>query len=80
MRPTSDLRVNHLRPLLPPAILKEELPCDGRTALLIQGHRQALSRIVHGRDVRPVVIVGPCSVHDPEAARSYAARLAPIAA
>ena len=76
---TSDLRIRTARPLLSPAILEEDLPLGETGATLVHGARHAVSEILHGRDDRLVVIVGPCSVHDPKAALDYAQRLKPVA-
>jgi 3-deoxy-7-phosphoheptulonate synthase len=72
---TRDLRIESFRPLLPPAILLEELPIGERGALTVSGGREAVSRILAGADDRLVAVVGPCSIHDPAAARDYGARL-----
>jgi 3-deoxy-7-phosphoheptulonate synthase len=72
---TRDLRIESFRALIPPAILLEELPLGERGAATVSHGRQAIVRILQGQDDRLVVIVGPCSIHDPVAAREYAARL-----
>ena len=72
---TDDVRIDNLRPLLPPAILMEELPLAEQCAELVASTRKKVGDIVSGRDDRLVVIVGPCSVHDPKAAVEYASRL-----
>ncbi|MEE8311263.1 MAG: 3-deoxy-7-phosphoheptulonate synthase, partial [Candidatus Binatia bacterium] len=72
---TDDLRIAQLRPLIPPAILMEELPLTEGISTVIAGAREAAARIVRGEDDRLLVIVGPCSIHDPVAAREYATRL-----
>jgi 3-deoxy-7-phosphoheptulonate synthase len=72
---TRDLRVESFRPLISPAILLEELPLSEEGSATVARGRQEISRILDGRDDRLVVIVGPCSIHDPAAARDYAARL-----
>jgi 3-deoxy-7-phosphoheptulonate synthase len=74
-----DVRIENLRPLIPPAILMEELPLDeAQTALVARG-RAEVGAIVEGKDRRLLVIVGPCSIHDPAAAIDYAGRLAEVA-
>jgi 3-deoxy-7-phosphoheptulonate synthase len=78
-QPTRDLRIASIRPLLPPAILLEELPLRAEGATTVLGARDAVSRILDGRDDRLLVVVGPCSVHDPVAALDYAQRLARLA-
>jgi 3-deoxy-7-phosphoheptulonate synthase len=76
---TDDLRIENLRPLLPPAILMEEQAAtDSGTATVVRG-RDEIVRILNGDDDRLLVVVGPCSIHDPEAALDYARRLAAVA-
>lgn len=72
---TDDLRIAQLKPLIPPAILMEELPISERAAHTVASARCALDAILAGADDRLVVVVGPCSIHDPQAALEYAARL-----
>lgn len=76
LKNTDDLRIKHLKPLLSPAILLEELPITPSIAQLVADTRQSISQILHGRDDRLLVVVGPCSIHDPVAAMEYAALLA----
>ena len=72
---TRDLRVESNRPLLPPAILVEELPLSEAGSQVVGQAREAISRILSGADDRLIAVVGPCSVHDPVAAMDYARRL-----
>src|SRR5262244_30446 len=72
---TRDLRVESIRPLLPPAILLEELPLSEDASQVITRARDEVAAILTGTDDRLVVVVGPCSVHDPAAAGEYARRL-----
>ena len=72
---TDDLRIAELRPLTSPAILMEELPISEAVSNLITKTRRAAGNIVKGEDDRLLVIVGPCSIHDPDAALEYAGRL-----
>ena len=76
---TRDLRVESIRPLLPPAILLEELPLSDAAAITVSRGREEVARILRGEDDRLVVIVGPCSIHDPGAAVDYAQRLRRLA-
>jgi len=78
LRKTDDLRITQVRPLLPPAILLEEIPITERASEVVAGTRQVVADALDGSDPRMVVVVGPCSIHDPEAARAYARRLAPL--
>jgi 3-deoxy-7-phosphoheptulonate synthase len=77
---TDDLRITQVRPLIPPAILLEEIPISERASNVVASSRDAIADVLKGRDNRLVVIVGPCSIHDPRAALEYAERLKPLAA
>ncbi|TCJ20561.1 3-deoxy-7-phosphoheptulonate synthase [Rubrobacter taiwanensis] len=76
---TRDLRIESIRPLIPPAILIEQLPLPEESALGVIRAREEVVRILNGRDDRLMVVVGPCSIHDPEAALDYARRLKHLA-
>jgi 3-deoxy-7-phosphoheptulonate synthase len=76
---TRDLRVVQNRPLLSPAILLEELPLPPAGARVVRDSRAEMVRILNGDDDRLLVVVGPCSIHDPAAAIDYARRLAALA-
>jgi 3-deoxy-7-phosphoheptulonate synthase len=73
---TSDLHVVETRPLVSPALLHRELPITERSAQTVQQARERIQAILHGRDSRLLVIVGPCSVHDVAAAQEYATVIA----
>ena len=75
---TSNLRIAGIRPLVSPAILMEELPLPAEGAMLVQRSRREISDVIAGRDDRLLVVVGPCSVHDADAALDYAGKLAGI--
>jgi 3-deoxy-7-phosphoheptulonate synthase len=72
---TRDLRIESIQPLLPPTILIEELPLSEKGSLVVTRAREEVSDILSGRSDRLLVVVGPCSVHDPAAAHDYALRL-----
>ncbi|HVQ31922.1 MAG TPA: 3-deoxy-7-phosphoheptulonate synthase [Vicinamibacteria bacterium] len=72
---TDDVRIQSLRPLLPPAILMEEVPATADAMALVAISREAVGRILHGHDDRLLVVVGPCSIHDPDAGLEYAQKL-----
>lgn len=74
--PTDDRRIERISPLISPALLRHDLPCDPRVAETVTRGRAAVTDILDGDDDRLLVVVGPCSVHDPEAALDYAHRLA----
>ena len=72
---TDDVRITGLQEVLPPSKLHEEFPLDEAASETVYHAREAIHNILHGRDDRLIVVVGPCSVHDPDSAREYAARL-----
>lgn len=69
-------RTTSISPLLSPALLRYELPIDERIAETVTRSRAEVVDILDGRDDRLIVIVGPCSIHDPVAGLEYAHRLA----
>jgi 3-deoxy-7-phosphoheptulonate synthase len=77
--PIDDTRIAALRPLLPPAILIEDIPLTEKATEVVTKARQEISDVFAGRDDRLVVVVGPCSIHDPEAAIEYVEKLKPVA-
>jgi len=79
LRPTDDLRITQVRPLIPPAILLEEIPVTERASNVVSNTRLAVAGAVKRQDPRLVIIAGPCSIHDTAAALEYATRLAPLA-
>ena len=78
-RQTRDLRICEVRPLIPPAILAEEIPMTAPIASLVTDTRAEVSDLVRGHRGRLVVVVGPCSIHDVDAAREYGERLHSLA-
>jgi 3-deoxy-7-phosphoheptulonate synthase len=78
MKQTDDLRINAIKELNPPAQIHQELPITEKASNTVFDARQEIHRILHGEDDRLLVIIGPCSVHDPEAALDYAKRLQPL--
>jgi 3-deoxy-7-phosphoheptulonate synthase len=79
LRRTDDLRIRDVRPLIPPAILLEEIPISECASNVVADAREAISRIVRRQDRRLVLIVGPCSIHDVASALEYGERLKAIA-
>jgi 3-deoxy-7-phosphoheptulonate synthase len=73
--PTDDLRVEKLRPLIPPAILIEDVPISEEGSRVVAESRLSVRDIMDGRDDRLMVVIGPCSIHDAEAALEYARKL-----
>jgi 3-deoxy-7-phosphoheptulonate synthase len=78
-RDTDDIRIDRISPLLPPAILMEELPISEQASQTVAESRETVQKIVRGEDPRLLVVVGPCSIHDPIAALEYARRLHVVA-
>jgi 3-deoxy-7-phosphoheptulonate synthase len=72
---TDDLRIKEIKELAPPAHLIREFPCDEAASRTVYEARNAIHRILHGMDDRLIVVIGPCSIHDPQAALEYAQRL-----
>jgi 3-deoxy-7-phosphoheptulonate synthase len=75
---TDDVRIDTLKPLLPPAILMEEIPLAEPASRAVAESRTEVANVIDGKDDRLVVVVGPCSIHDPEAGLEYARRLKPL--
>ena len=80
MTTTHDLHVVDTRPLVSPALLHGDLPADSRATETVSTARDRIQAILRGQDHRLLVIVGPCSVHDVDAALDYARQLAPLRA
>ncbi|HEY4957073.1 MAG TPA: 3-deoxy-7-phosphoheptulonate synthase [Caldimonas sp.] len=74
-----DVRISAVRPLITPALLQERVPVDDDTLALVEKSRGAIAGVLHGRDDRLVVVVGPCSIHDHDQALDYGSRLKAIA-
>jgi len=72
---TDDLRIEKIRPLIPPAILMENVPITEAASATVAESRQRIAQVLRGDDDRLLVVVGPCSIHDVKAARDYAVRL-----
>jgi len=79
-RPIENQHVIEIKALPSPRAVKTKLPITDQPAALVVETREAIRKILHGQDRdRLLVIVGPCSIHDPEAAYEYAAKLKPVA-
>jgi 3-deoxy-7-phosphoheptulonate synthase len=74
-----DTRIRAVRPLISPALLQDELPVPDAVQALIESSRTRIADILHGRDERLLVVVGPCSIHDHDEAIEYAQRLQALA-
>ena len=73
--PTNNLRVKELVRLTPPSVLKSGLPMTEASNQTVVESRNVISKILKQQDPRLLVVVGPCSIHDPKSALEYATRL-----
>ena len=78
MQQTDDLRIVETKEVIAPSALRQELPVSEQSAQCVFAARSAVQKILHGEDDRVLVVVGPCSIHDTEAALEYAGRLAKV--
>jgi 3-deoxy-7-phosphoheptulonate synthase len=76
--PIDDTRIADITELAPPSHLLREFPCTARPSATVYEARHAIHRVLHGADDRLLVVVGPCSIHDYDAAIDYATRLATL--
>jgi 3-deoxy-7-phosphoheptulonate synthase len=74
-----DVRIGAVRPLITPALLQERVPVREGTLALVEASRAAIAGVLHGRDDRLVVVVGPCSIHDHDQAIEYGRGLKAVA-
>ena len=75
---TSNKRIKSIDPILPPRALLSRYPVSARADKLITQTRHNIAQIIHFNDPRLLVVVGPCSIHDVDAAMEYANRLLPV--
>jgi 3-deoxy-7-phosphoheptulonate synthase len=75
---TDDLRIRAIKQVIAPRDLHEQFPITDLAAATVYSARREIQQILHGQDDRLLIVVGPCSVHDTEAALEYAKRLAPV--
>lgn len=76
---TDDLRIARVHPLISPAVLQEELAVTKAEADFVTTSRDTVKNVLNGSDPRLLVVVGPCSIHDTNAALEYAERLGDLA-
>ena len=76
---TDDVRITGMEEVAAPEALLDELPISAKASEFVFRLRQDVSKIIHGKDRRLVVVVGPCSIHDPKAAIEYAQQLSEAA-
>ena len=73
--PTDDLRINAITEVRPPQELHEQFPITAHASETVYETRKAIQAILQGNDDRLLVVIGPCSIHDTQAARDYASKL-----
>ncbi|GIU45347.1 3-deoxy-7-phosphoheptulonate synthase AroG [Shewanella colwelliana] len=73
-----DVRINKIKELLPPIAILERFPATENASATVFNARKNIHNILKHRDDRLLVVVGPCSIHDPVAALEYGKRLAPL--
>lgn len=73
-----DTRIAKVEQVLPPVALLEKYPASDVAVKTVRNARRQAHEIIHGEDDRVLVVIGPCSIHDPEAAMEYARRLKPL--
>lgn len=76
---TNNLKVSGITPIIAPDDLRQVFPMTDASRELVSNSREQLKDIIHRRDRRLMVVVGPCSIHDPNAALEYAKRLRVLA-
>ena len=75
---TDDVRVRGIAELTPPSQILRQFPITSKARRIVAEARHAIHRILHGADDRLVIIIGPCSIHDPKAAKDYGGKLLEI--
>ncbi len=77
---TSNLKIKSITPIIAPTDLRQVFPLGDRGSEFIASSRDQIKNILKGKDPRLMVVVGPCSIHDPKGAIEYGERLAKLAA
>ena len=75
---TDDLRIESIKSVTPPVEIAEEIPISVAAAINTSKARQTIHKILNAEDDRLILITGPCSIHDVNAAKEYASRLKPL--
>ncbi|UFS69616.1 3-deoxy-7-phosphoheptulonate synthase [Geomonas sp. RF6] len=75
---TNNLKIKSITPIIAPADLRQVFPVSAESGACVSRSREAITRILRGEDRRLMVVVGPCSIHDPQGAMEYARRLATL--
>ena len=75
---TDDLRIIETNELSSPEEVRKEIPIEDEVAKTVHQSRQSIENILDNKDDRLIVVVGPCSIHDPNAALEYAKKLSKV--
>ncbi|SFO73243.1 3-deoxy-D-arabinoheptulosonate-7-phosphate synthase [Enterovibrio norvegicus DSM 15893] len=75
---TDDVRISKIKELLPPVAILEKFPATDNASETVFNARQSIHNILNDQDDRLLIVIGPCSIHDPEAAVEYAKKLKPL--
>ncbi len=78
MYQTDDVRISKIKELLPPVAILEKFPATDNASETVFNARQSIHNILNDQDDRLLIVIGPCSIHDPEAAVEYAKKLMPL--
>src|SRR4051812_21376553 len=78
LAPTENLNVVGVKPIITPAELSKAIPMTAAANATVVVGREAIRKVLRGEDSRLLTVIGPCSVHDVDAARDYARRLAAL--
>lgn len=76
---TENLRIASFRQLITPHEMKQKMPVDSKSLATVQASREIIANIITHKDPRKLLIVGPCSIHDPKSALEYAQNLKELA-
>ena len=76
---TSNLKIKSITPIIAPADLRQVFPISAEGSEFVSSSREQIKNIIKGKDPRLMVVVGPCSIHDPKSAMEYGERLAGLA-
>ncbi|GAB7026607.1 3-deoxy-7-phosphoheptulonate synthase [Geotalea toluenoxydans] len=77
---TNNLKIKSITPIIAPTDLRQVFPLSIEASEFVSASRESIKNILHGKDPRLMVVVGPCSIHDPKGALEYGAKLAKLSA
>src|SRR5512138_3410110 len=77
---TNNLKIKSITPIIAPTDLRQVFPLSEEASEIVTASRAAIKNILQGKDPRLMVVVGPCSIHDPQGAHEYAHKLGKLSA